>query len=151
LVLVLAVLTVSYASSMRAYLQQRSHIATIKEQIADREADLLALEREKRRWEDPTFVQIQARKRFGYVLPGETGVQVIDIDGNPLGSDVSIPDASESGQVEPTAWWSTAWESMEIAGHPPKPGDAPADKITAPVDERPGGSQSDGAQSEDDQ
>ena len=34
LVLVLAVLTVSYASSLRAYLQQRSHIGDLKQQIA---------------------------------------------------------------------------------------------------------------------
>ncbi len=149
--LVLAVLTVSYASSMRAYLQQRSQIANIKEQISERQADLKALEREKRRWEDPTFVQIQARKRFGYVLPGETGVQVIDLDGKPLGSEVSIPDESASGQVVPTAWWDAAWESVEIAGNPPKPSDAPADRITAPADERPGGSESDGAETEDDQ
>lgn len=145
LVLVLAVLTVSYASSMRAFLQQRSHIATVKEQISERQAGVQALEREKRRWEDPTFVQIQARKRFGYVLPGEIGVQVIDIDGKPLGSEVSIPDASHSGQLEPTAWWDTAWESVEIAGNPPQPSDAPADRITAPADERPG------SDSEDDQ
>ena len=38
LVLVLAVLTVSYASSLRAYLQQRSHIDDLKAQIAPREA-----------------------------------------------------------------------------------------------------------------
>jgi hypothetical protein len=34
LVLVLAVLTVSYASSLRAYLQQRAHIGDLKAQIA---------------------------------------------------------------------------------------------------------------------
>jgi len=38
LVLVVAVLTVSYASSMRAYLQQRAHIKDVKEQIATRQA-----------------------------------------------------------------------------------------------------------------
>src|SRR6478672_1274590 len=38
LLLVLAVLAMSYASSMRAYLQQRSHIADLKTQIAQRQA-----------------------------------------------------------------------------------------------------------------
>src|SRR6478735_3119525 len=50
LVLVLAVLTVSYASSLRAYLDQRAHITDLKEQIALRQADIAELEREKRRW-----------------------------------------------------------------------------------------------------
>lgn len=126
---------------MRAYLQQRAHIADVKEQIVERQADLKALEREKRRWEDPTYVQIQARKRFGYVLPGETGVQVIDIDGKPLGTEVDVPDPSAADQLQPTAWWESAWESVELAGNPPRPQDEPADKITAPEDELPGGAE----------
>ena len=44
LVLVLAVLTVSYASSLRAYLQQRSHINDLKSSIAQHEANIDALE-----------------------------------------------------------------------------------------------------------
>lgn len=129
--LVLAVLTVSYASSMRAYLQQRSHIQGIKEQIVERQAGLTALEREKRRWEDPAFVRTQARKRFGYVLPGETGVQVIDVDGKPLGTSTSLPDPAEVGALTPTAWWTTAWESVELAGNPPEePEGEPVDRIT---------------------
>jgi len=84
LLLVLAVLTVSYASSMRAYLQQRSHITDLKSQIAQREANITDLEREKRRWNDPAYVEQQARTRFGWVLPGETAYQVIGADGKPL-------------------------------------------------------------------
>ena len=63
LVLVLAVLAVSYASSMRAYLQQRAHITDLKDQIALRQANIDDLEREKRRWEDPAYVKQQARER----------------------------------------------------------------------------------------
>ncbi len=134
--LVLAVLTVSYASSMRAYLHQRSHIQDVKAQIAERQADLVALEREKRRWEDPAYVRAQARKRFGYVLPGETGVQVIDVDGNPLGSTASLPDPADLGADEPTAWWARAWESVELAGNPPKlPEGEPVERIRAPAGE----------------
>ncbi len=121
---------------MRAYLQQRSHIAEVKEQIVDRQASLKALEREKRRWEDPAYVQIQARKRFGYVLPGETGVQVIDVDGNPLGTEAVLPDPNEVGQLTPTPWWGTAWESVELAGHPPEPAEEPVDRITPESNEQ---------------
>jgi Septum formation initiator len=139
LVLLLAVLAVSYASSMQAFLQQRSHIADVKEQIAEREADVRALEREKRRWDDPTYVQTQARKRFGYVMPGETGVQVIDVDGNPLGGDVKLPDPTDVEQLEPVAWWDTAWESVELAGDPPQPTDKPVDRIRPPTKQVPSG------------
>ena len=47
LVLVLAVLTVSYASSLRAYLEQRAHINDLKTQIAEHEANIDALERRR--------------------------------------------------------------------------------------------------------
>src|SRR5262245_15095986 len=50
LVLVLAVLMVSYASSLRAYLQQRAHINDLKAAIAQHEADIDALEADKARW-----------------------------------------------------------------------------------------------------
>ena len=78
LVLVVAVLTISYASSMRAYLQQRSHINDLRAQIASSEHDIKALEREKRRWADDEYVKAQARERFGWVMPGETSYQVLD-------------------------------------------------------------------------
>src|ERR1700712_2677074 len=77
LVLVLAVLVVSYASSMRAYLQQRSHMNELRAQIVSSERDISNLEREKRRWQDDAYVETQARERFGWVLPGETSYQVI--------------------------------------------------------------------------
>ncbi|WP_246210293.1 FtsB family cell division protein [Nocardioides piscis] len=128
LVLVLAVLTVSYASSLRAYLQQRSHIDDLKTAIAEREASINALEREKRRWQDPAFVRAQARARFGYLMPGETGFLVLDENGDPLETRVSLSDPDDRASV-PTAWWSQAWASVELAGNPPAPSEGPALEI----------------------
>ncbi len=121
LVLVLAVLTVSYASSLRAYIQQRSHIADLKAAIAQREASINDLEREKQRWEDPAYVKAQARARFGYLMPGETGFQVLDEDGRPLEQQATLNDPDDVLKIEPTAWWSPAWDSVELAGNPPPP------------------------------
>ena len=134
--LVLAVLTVSYASSMRAYFQQRSHIGDLKDQIATREATITDLEREKARWDDPAYVRQQARE-LNYVMPGDTAYVVLDENGEPLQRQSQLTDPTTIAQKAPTAWWSTAWKSVELAGNPPKPGDKqePADKI----DERNGG------------
>ena len=121
LVLVLAVLTVSYASSLRAYLQQRSHIAELKTAIAEREASINDLEREKQRWEDPAYVKAQARARFGYLMPGETGFQVLDENGQPLEQQATLNDPDDVLKIEPTPWWSPAWDSVELAGNPPPP------------------------------
>ncbi|TGN63998.1 septum formation initiator family protein [Nocardioides eburneiflavus] len=129
LVLVLAVLTVSYASSLRAYLQQRSHIGDLKAQIAEREASITDLEREKKRWEDPAYVKAQARARFGYLMPGEQGFEVIGVDGRPLEAQATLNDPDEVIKTVPKAWWSAAWESMELAGNPPPPDEEPAEMI----------------------
>ncbi len=115
LILLVAVLTVSYASSMRAYLQQRAHIGDLKVEIAQRAASIDDLEREKKRWQDDAFLTQQARERFGFVFPGETGYQVLDTDGKPLDGD-TLHDVRSVITKAPTAWWSTAWSSMEMAG-----------------------------------
>jgi Septum formation initiator len=133
LVLVMAVLTVSYGSSLKAYLQQRSQIADLKGQIAERQTDIDALEREKRRWADPAFVAAQARARFGYLMPGETSYVVLDKDGRPLESSATLNDPDQVVKEEPTAWYAKAWGSVELAGNPPpvsaREGKPPATEI----------------------
>jgi cell division protein FtsB len=127
LVLVLAVLVVSYASSMRAYLDQRAHIQALKDEISQRESDIDKLEKEKRRFEDPPYIQKQARERFGYVMPGETSYVVLDENGEPLESESSLSDPAAVLHKTPRAWWTDAWASVELAGNPPA---APAPPLT---------------------
>lgn len=134
LVLVLAVLTFSYASSLRAYLQQREHIGELKSAIAKREASINALEREKRRWQDPEFRKQQARARFGYIMPGETSFLVLDENGKPLESETSLGDPDDVIKTAPTAWWSDAWVSVELAGNPPAPTEGPVTEIDGTQD-----------------
>jgi cell division protein FtsL len=129
LVLVLAVLTVSYASSLRAYLQQRSHINDLKSQIAQHEANIDELESEKERWEDPAYVEQQARERLGYVMPGEKTYLVLGEDGKPLEPAAALQDPQTVLSTTPTPWWSDGWDSIELAGNPPKVGKPPASEI----------------------
>jgi cell division protein FtsB len=129
LVVVLAVLVVSYASSMRAYLQQRSHIADLRSQIDTTQRDITALEREKRRWKDDAYVENQARERFGWVMPGETSYQVIDRDGKPLERSDELTDPSSVARQVPDPWWDKVYGTLETADHPKK-APTPASRIT---------------------
>ncbi len=129
LVLVVAVLMVSYASSMRAYLQQRAHISDLKTQIAQRELNIDDLEREKRRWDDPAYVRAQARERFGYLMPGETSYVVLDENGEPLETRTTLSDPATVVARTPTAWWTTEWKSIQLAGNPPAVEPPPLTKI----------------------
>jgi cell division protein FtsB len=118
LVMVLAVLAVSYASSLRAYLEQRSHITELKAAIAERRSSIEELEREKERWQDPAYVSAQARERFGYVKPGETPFVVLE-DGEPLQSEAELTDPDSVGEEPKRAWYDDAWDSVKLAGNPP--------------------------------
>ena len=129
LVVVVAVLVVSYASSMRAYLEQRSHIGDLRAQLASSERDIKELEREKRRWEDDEYVKAQARDRFGWVLPGETSYQVIGRDGKPLEQGAELTDPDSVARTVPDPWWGKAYGSLEAADHPQET-PTPATRIT---------------------
>src|SRR3954454_4317557 len=129
LVLVLAVLTVSYASSLRAYLQQRAHINDLKVSIAQREHAIDQLEDEKKRWEDPAYAEQQARERLGYVMPGEKTYLVLDENGQPLEPQAELQDPTTVIRSTDTPWWDDAWASVELAGDPPKAARPPVTSI----------------------
>lgn len=135
LLLVLAVLAVSYASSMRAWLSQRSEINLLNEQIAQQRADVAALQQAKQRWRDPAYIETQARLRFGWLLPGETGYRVLGPDGEVLsdgGSELSDPTTSNADA--PSEWWQNQWGSVVEAGKDPAEAaaDTDADKPQHP-------------------
>jgi cell division protein FtsB len=134
LVLVLAVLAVSYASSFRAYLQQRDHIADLRSRIETTGSAIDRLEREKRRWEDDAYVGQQARLRFGYVKAGENVYQVLDENGDPLDSPDTLADPADESADVPDAWFETAWASVKAAGNLPDEDaeEKPATSIKAP-------------------
>src|SRR5690242_16741644 len=123
LLLVLSVLTISYASSLKAYFQQHSQIEQLRSQIADSQSSISRLEDEKARWNDPAYVRQQARARFGYLMPGQTSYVVIGENGKPLAAQSTLGDPRTRKISTPTAWWTTEWRSVELAGDPPSAAD----------------------------
>jgi cell division protein FtsB len=123
LVLVLSVLTISYASSLKAYFQQHSQIQQLRGQIAASESSISELQGEKSRWADPAYVREQARARFGYLMPGQTSYVVIGQNGKPLAAQATLSDPRTSASSStPTAWWTREWRSVQLAGNPPSAG-----------------------------
>ena len=128
--LVVAALVMSYGSSLRAYLDQRDHLASLHASIAESESHIAALEREKERWEDDAYVISQARARFAFGFPGEIGYRVLDEDGEPLDHEDTLSDPQALDESGPE-WWEATLDSVETAGNPPKE-TTPADKIVPP-------------------
>lgn len=119
LLLVAVLLVTSFASSLNAYFHQRNNINELRADIDEREQSIEALEKEKDRWSDEVYLQQQARE-LGYQLPGEKSVVVLDENGEPLDPSVDLDAEPKDVDRVPTAWWETAWGSVELAGHPPR-------------------------------
>lgn len=126
MVVVVAVLTISFGGSLRIYLSQQHDLAVAEQQIRERSARIAELEGELARWDDPAYVKAQARERLGWVMPGETGYRVVGPDGKPLGGGVVIESEQRlpAGEHDPV-WWDRLWGSVQTA-------DAPARKVTVP-------------------
>jgi hypothetical protein len=98
-IVVLALLLVSYAGSLRAFLAQRSHINDLEAEIAADKQAVAELREEQRRWTDEAFIEAQARERFGWVMPGEVGFRVIGKNGRPLDAPSQLTDPTSLGSV----------------------------------------------------
>lgn len=123
LAVVFLVLTISYASSLRIYFSQAQEIAATRTEITERQQKITSLQDELARWNDSDHVATEARARLGWVVPGETGYQVVGADGKPLGGGAEIEGALSTGEKPQQAWWGTLWGEVQAADRP-----APAKK-----------------------
>ena len=130
LAVVLLILTISYASSLRIYFAQAHDIAATKAEIAERQQRIVSLEDELAKWQDENYVRTQARERLGWVVPGEIGYKVVDADGKPLGGGAEIStEAAEPVKPPEDAWWAKLWGSVGAADQPaPAATEAQSDK-----------------------
>ncbi|MVA76660.1 septum formation initiator family protein [Auraticoccus sp. F435] len=134
-VVVLAVLVLSYASSLRIYITQQTDAAEARAEIAATQARIDDLRDQLDRWEDPAYVRAQARERLGWVVPGETGYVVIGPDGEPVSGGSQIDSSRADGQQpDADAWWARMAGSVAAADHPAPP---PKEEATVPDPDQP--------------
>lgn len=122
LALVVLALVISYASSLRAWMDQRSEIAEVETEIAAAQDRVDELEQTKQRWRDDAYLRKMARERFGWVLPGEVGYRVIDEDGETVGDTprLDAPAEESSPDVDEPDWYDRVWGSLQAAGQDPE-------------------------------
>lgn len=115
LAVVMAAIAITLAQSLRVYFAQRQEIAQFRAQIQASTDEIVDLEDQLARWEDPDFVRAEARSRLGWVMPGEVGYRVIGVDGKALGGDSDVLAAEQA----PTGlWWERVWGSVVAADEP---------------------------------
>lgn len=133
---VIVVLLVSYATTLRVHFNQQYALAQTRQQIAEHEASISSLEDEIARWQDPEYVKTQARERLGWVLPGEIGFRVIGPDGQPYGGGSQIGAAQLPEGEYAKTWWDRMWNSVTVADEPVpvSPDQAPPQQVPAPTE-----------------
>jgi cell division protein FtsB len=110
LAVVLVALALAYTYPVRVYLAQESQIAKMQAAQAAQRALIADKQEEVAKWQDPRYVEIQARERLFYVLPGEVPLLVLN---DPVGA------ARDAGEKPPAAapdrWYDTLWSSVDAA------------------------------------
>ncbi|MGG5259501.1 FtsB family cell division protein [Phycicoccus avicenniae] len=110
-------IVVLLASSVAAWVHQRGQIAALRDKVATQQADVAELRAERERWEDPAYVEQQARQRLKFVRPGERAFTVLDPEPQTPGAAAAVgPGAAEQKSTLP--WYSTVWQSVRTADAP---------------------------------
>lgn len=123
--LIVAALVV-LAPSLRILVEQQQEIADLERSVAEQRAAVDDLEVEIDRWQDPAYIEAQARGRLLYVYPGDISYLVLD-DGRTAESDDGQP-ISDEIQTTRSDWVRAMLSSFVTAGLT----DLPADAIVSP-------------------
>lgn len=124
LAVVLVVLVVSFALPLRSWFAQRGELDALRGDIAADRQSISELERQLERWNDPRYVEAQARERLRWVKPGDVGYIVI-------GDDPAVPDTAEEIAAA-GVWWQRLWSGVEVASQS-TPLDPASDPTLAPL------------------
>lgn len=64
--------------SLRILAEQQQEIAALRENLEQSQQEVFDLMEQRDRWQDPTYVETQARERLMFVYPGDITYLVID-------------------------------------------------------------------------
>jgi cell division protein FtsB len=78
------------APSLKLLIQQRTQIANLEKSVALQKQAVQGLKGQVARWNDPAYIEAQARNRLLFVFPGEYSYLVIPANGTGQGT-VSAP------------------------------------------------------------
>jgi len=105
---------VMLAAPLKTLVEQRQQIAQLQQAVDEAQQTVDELTKETARWEDPVYVEAQARDRLYYVRPGDVSYLVIgeSSDPTPLGE---LP---ISGEIQATKvdWLTGLLSSAYVAG-----------------------------------
>lgn len=128
---VLVVLLAILAIPFKEWLTQRARIAELESELAWHTDRVVTLTDTLQRWEDPAYIEAQARERLQFVKPGEVGYVVLTED--PAAAQEA--DEGRSLAQAPTGlpWWSAVWTTVEQVADPDNGGGELTPKPATPA------------------
>ena len=115
---VVVLMALVLASPLQRYLQQRHALSEAQRQRGTTAEQVVALQAQLDRWQDPAYVEQQARARLQYARPGDT-VYVV-VDPNRAKPDASTrQNAPVTTTAGPTSWQTRAWTTLQVADAAP--------------------------------
>ena len=115
---VLVVTALILASPLQRYLQQRHSLAQAERQQTATAQRVNELKQQLALWNNPVYVERQARARLQYARPGDTVYEVVNP--NKVAQDPSRrQDAPVSTTAGPTSWQTRAWTTLQVADAAP--------------------------------
>ena len=121
---VLVVLITILALPFKEWVTQRARIADLESQLAWHHDRVNGLEASIERWNDPAYVEAQARARLHFVRPGQVGYVVLTDE---------QAEEPKTTQTRPMAavpqggpWWGAVWSTVRQAADPSSAATAPA-------------------------
>lgn len=117
---ILVMLAITLVPALRSTMNQQSQITGLRDRIAQQREQVTSLQEEQKRWDDPAYVEQQARERLKFVRVGEKSYTVID------GDTAAAPDLTGGAQIAApartsgasTPWYGQLWQSVLIADTP---------------------------------
>lgn len=106
--IVVCALALSVAVPLRTYLSQRADVQVQEQRAAELRAKVDQLEARKAQLADPEQVKAEARRRLGYVMPGETPY-LVELPGDASGTG---GDQQSSQPLPQQAWYQLLWTSV---------------------------------------
>ena len=129
---VVVVLIAILAIPFKEWITQRARIGELESQLAWHNQRVTELEASLARWDDPAYVEAQARARLHFVKPGEVGYVVL-AEEEARGPETT-PTRPMAQAPKGGPWWSGVWTTVRQADTPPKGGvpQAPPEARPAP-------------------
>jgi cell division protein FtsB len=103
------------APNLRILIEQRAQIAELEQTVNNAQESVEELTEEVARWEDPAYIESQARDRLSYVFPGDVSYLVV---GSTEEQPTTVDGLPISDQIQTTRvdWMASLLSSVFTAG-----------------------------------